>query len=79
MMKTKSSRFEEDKRLFRYDVEDEPLEKWEAHFRQGWQKLQQVYQEADDDPEIGLKYFWFPNSVWESIHGRSASRNAERC
>jgi len=55
--KTKTSLcFEEDKRLFRHDVEGEPLEKWEAHFRQGWQKLQQVYQEADDDPETGLAY-----------------------
>ncbi len=21
-------------------------------------------------------FFWFPNSVWESIHGRSALQNA---
>jgi hypothetical protein len=52
-----SSRFEEDKRLFRYDVEREPLEKWEVHFRQSWQKLQEeVYQKAADDPEMGLAY-----------------------
>ena len=55
-MEKASSRFEEDKRLFRYDIDKAPLKKWETHFQQSWQALQKIYQDKADDPEIGLAY-----------------------
>jgi len=55
-MEKASSRFEEDKRLFRYDIDKAPLKKWETHFQQSWQALQKIYQDKADDPEMGLAY-----------------------
>ena len=43
--KGKGVRIDNDKRLFRYEVNEKPLEEWQTNLKQAWHDLQHIYHE----------------------------------